>query len=294
MPTNGAERLAVTEKIWREQFAGRKPTPLELSVIEQAHKIGQGDPGRDGSPAAIDNYTPAQLAAKTRALVNGLEAAGKTLGYDRAKAKLLADHLIRSGAAGDPPPRRIPPNPYANPANGPSGPAGVGQGSGQVPIRGGVFPPRYMMGKAEPPRPPPPVQINNPYGPSRPGTMFAKTGQDKAPLIMAERFAVNASRTDVSAETIKSNYVRQLTEAYDKIPVSSSLRRRFYALDQEQKARFLSVYRETVNRFGEDGVSPANLKSAFEEFERTLNDPKSIAAFRAEVKTFDDRMRRSP
>ncbi len=49
----------------REILGGRELTPSQQDAIVRAHNVGVGQPGRDGSPARIGNYTRAQLDEKT-------------------------------------------------------------------------------------------------------------------------------------------------------------------------------------------------------------------------------------
>jgi hypothetical protein len=49
----------------REVLGGREFTPAQEAAIVRAHNVGVGQPGRDGSPARVGNYTRAQIDEKT-------------------------------------------------------------------------------------------------------------------------------------------------------------------------------------------------------------------------------------
>ncbi len=48
----------------------RDLTPQQRRAVIEAHEVGQNEPGKDGSPARIGNYTQAQLRQKARILKN--------------------------------------------------------------------------------------------------------------------------------------------------------------------------------------------------------------------------------
>jgi hypothetical protein len=43
-------------------------TKPQQTALNAAHEVGVGEPGKDGTPAKVDNYTPAQIAEKARIL----------------------------------------------------------------------------------------------------------------------------------------------------------------------------------------------------------------------------------
>lgn len=67
----------------------RELTIDEISAIEQAHLVGKGEPGRNGKPASIDNYTEAQLREKAEIL--------RQAGFDKEERRAL----ITSGTVGE-------------------------------------------------------------------------------------------------------------------------------------------------------------------------------------------------
>ena len=48
-------------QIWQLSL-GRAPSDNELAIIEAAHLIGRGEPGKDGGQAHVGNYTPAHIS----------------------------------------------------------------------------------------------------------------------------------------------------------------------------------------------------------------------------------------
>ena len=71
-----------------QNFLERPLTPRERTAIIEAHEVGKGELGVDGTPARIDNYTKAQLRQKSRIL--------RENGFNRAEIRLL----IRNGIVG--------------------------------------------------------------------------------------------------------------------------------------------------------------------------------------------------
>ncbi len=68
---------------------GRELSDQEQAALYRAHLVGRGQPGADGTPAVVGNYTEAQIREKTRILSETFETP--------AERRLL----LESGAAGD-------------------------------------------------------------------------------------------------------------------------------------------------------------------------------------------------
>lgn len=54
-----------------EEVLGKKLSPEQAKAIEEAHKVGMGQPGLDGTPAKIGNYTKPQIEEKAKILAEG-------------------------------------------------------------------------------------------------------------------------------------------------------------------------------------------------------------------------------
>ena len=69
-----------------QNFLGRPLNSRERNAVIEAHEVGRGEAGRDGTPARIGNYTQAQLRQKARIL--------KENGFNRADIRSLMENGI--------------------------------------------------------------------------------------------------------------------------------------------------------------------------------------------------------
>lgn len=76
-----------------QQAVGRDLTQEERQAVLHAHEIGNGEPGRNGSAAAVDNYTDAQLKAKAQTL--------KDAGFSQPERRALIENAVVGNPATD-------------------------------------------------------------------------------------------------------------------------------------------------------------------------------------------------
>jgi hypothetical protein len=69
-----------------ELTVNRKLTPKQQDAVLAAHNVGVGQKGKNGGPAGIGNYTPAQLREKTKIL--------KDAGFSQAEIRKLMENGI--------------------------------------------------------------------------------------------------------------------------------------------------------------------------------------------------------
>jgi hypothetical protein len=81
LPENTAKQLQLAENILNKSLS-----ESQTQAIINAHNIGTGEPGRDGSPAAVGNYTYIQLLQKTRIL--------RQAGFTRNEVRTLMENKV--------------------------------------------------------------------------------------------------------------------------------------------------------------------------------------------------------
>ena len=75
------------DRIGLGEFAlSRKLTPQQASALQQAHLVGKGQIGKDGTPARIGNYTSTQLRDKIKIL--------RDAGFSRAERRKLVEEGV--------------------------------------------------------------------------------------------------------------------------------------------------------------------------------------------------------
>ena len=80
------EKLAL---IKAREISGKPLTQEQKEAIIKSHRVGRGQPGKNGNPASVGNYTREQLMEKSRIL--------KQAGFSKEQRNLL----IRNGVVGD-------------------------------------------------------------------------------------------------------------------------------------------------------------------------------------------------
>ena len=95
-----AETASLNERrVLAERSLGRSLTSREVAEVERAHLIGKGEPGRNGKPAELGNYTQQQIIAKIRIL--------KRAGFTSDEIRKLLDDGV-AGLRGSDVPRFVP------------------------------------------------------------------------------------------------------------------------------------------------------------------------------------------
>lgn len=88
--------MHVIEATWGIQLNASQKEIMQRSIM-RVHAYGHTEPGKNGAPASIYNYTIRQLGKKMYVLIGDMQKCG----IEYSKAKSIAKELLRKGICGD-------------------------------------------------------------------------------------------------------------------------------------------------------------------------------------------------